>query len=89
MQAARWLQLSALKGEYHAQALLGSILFKGELVPRQAAFGLFWLIVAKDSATGPDDRWITDEYARAIAKATDGDRKQAYRHLQRWLSTRP
>ena len=55
MQAARWLRLAANKGEYRAQALLGAMLFKGEEVPRQAALGLFWLIVAKEGA-GADDR---------------------------------
>ena len=33
IQAARWLRLSANKGEHRAQALLGGMLFKGEQVP--------------------------------------------------------
>ena len=41
IQAARWLRLSANKGDHRAQALLGSMLFKGEEVSRQAALGLF------------------------------------------------
>lgn len=89
VQAARWLRLSALKGEYRAQALLGSTLFKGDGIPRQAALGLFWLIVAKDSATGADDSWISDAYAEAFSRATDADRALAYRHLENWLKTRP
>src|SRR5262249_27393251 len=56
IQAARWLRLSANKGDHRAQALLGSMLFKGEQVSLQAALGLFWLIVAKDAA-GPDEAW--------------------------------
>ena len=36
-----------------AQALLGSMLFKGEDVSRQAALGLFWLIVATDARGFP------------------------------------
>jgi len=89
MQAARWLRLSALKGEYRAQALLGSMLFKGEDVPRQAAQGLFWLIVAKDSATAPDDHWITEAYAQAFAQATDNEHAIAYKYLENWLKSRP
>src|SRR6476469_849494 len=42
-QAARWLGLSAHKGQNQAQALLGAMLFSGEHVPRQAARGLMWL----------------------------------------------
>jgi TPR repeat protein len=46
VQAARWFRLAATKGHRHAQAVLGAMLFKGEEVSRQAALGLFWLIVA-------------------------------------------
>src|SRR5437588_7230805 len=47
-EAARWLSLAAEKGDPRAQALLGEMLFKGREMPRQAARGLFWLIIAKD-----------------------------------------
>ncbi len=40
VQAARWLRLAANKGQRSAQAMLGSMLFKGEGVARQAAMGL-------------------------------------------------
>src|SRR5260370_34872280 len=66
IQAIRWLRLSANKGDHRAQALLGGMLFKGEDVSRQAALGLFWLIVAKD-AVGPAGTWLT----RALAQAND------------------
>jgi hypothetical protein len=87
MQAARWLSLAANKGEHRAQALLGDMLFKGEDVQRQAALGLFWLIVAKDSA-GPDEGWITETYSRALAQATDGERALAHKYLENWLKSR-
>ena len=73
IQAARWLRLSANKGDHRAQALLGDLLFKGEEVSRQAALGLFWLIIAKDGA-GPDEGWITDMYSK---RARPGQRKRA------------
>ncbi len=87
MQAARWLSLAANKGEHRAQAMLGDMLFKGEDVQRQAALGLFWLIVAKDSA-GPDEGWITETYSRALAQATDGERALAHKYLENWLKSR-
>ena len=86
--AARWLQLSAEKGDHRAQALLGSMLFKGEQVSKQAARGLFWLIVAKDAA-GPDEAWITDMYSTAVAKASDNERALARKYLEDWLKKRP
>ncbi len=87
IQAARWLQLAANKGEHRAQALLGGMLFKGQEVSRKAALGLFWLIVAKDSA-GADEGWITDTYKSAFAQATDEERALAYKYLENWLKTR-
>jgi TPR repeat protein len=83
----KWLGLAANKGQYQAQAALGAILFEGTEVARQAAMGLFWLTVAKDSA-GPGERWISDTYSRAFAKASDDERALAYQYLENWLRTR-
>jgi uncharacterized protein len=87
IQAARWLRLSANKGDHRAQALLGGMLFKGDEVSRQAALGLFWLIVAKDAA-GPDDTWITEMYTSALAQASEGERAMARKYLEDWLKNR-
>jgi exopolysaccharide production negative regulator len=87
IQAARWLRLSANKGDHRAQALLGGMLFKGEEVSRQAALGLFWLIVAKD-AVGPEETWITEMYTSALAQASDGERAMAHKYLEDWLKKR-
>jgi TPR repeat protein len=85
--AARWLRLSADKGDHRAQALLGGMLFKGEQVSRQAARGLFWLIIAKDSA-GSDEGWITDMYSSALAQANENERALAHKYLEDWLKNR-
>ena len=87
IQAARWLRLSANKGDHRAQALLGGMLFKGEDVSRQAALGLFWLIVAKDGAK-PDETWITDMYTSALAQANETERAMARKYLEDWLKSR-
>ncbi|MGA7487278.1 MAG: tetratricopeptide repeat protein [Xanthobacteraceae bacterium] len=86
-QAARWLRLSANKGDHRAQALLGDMLFKGDEVSRQAALGLFWLIIAKDAA-GPDEAWITDMYSSALAQASVSERALAHKYLEDWLKNR-
>lgn len=83
----RWLGLAAQKGQHQAQALLGQILFAGDLLPRQAARGLMWLTLARDSA-GPDEIWIRDSYAKAMAMASDDDRAMAVRMLQQWVQGR-
>jgi TPR repeat protein len=87
IQAARWLRLAANKDQHSAQALLGTMLFKGEDVVRQAPVGLFWLTVAKDGA-GPDEPWITEAYAEAAARASNEERALAYRYLENWLRKR-
>ena len=87
IQAARWLRLSAEKGDHRAQALLGEMLFRGDQISRQAARGLFWLILAKDSA-GPDEGWITEMYSSAVAKANESDRTLAHKYLEDWLKRR-
>jgi len=86
-QAARWLGLAAHKGQYQAQALLGHMLFKGEFVGRQAARGLMWLMVARDSA-GPDEKWINDLYEAAVRVATEDERAMAMIELERHLKGR-
>jgi uncharacterized protein len=92
IQAARWLRLSANKGQHNAQALLGTMLFKGEDLSRQAAMGLFWLTVAKDGVAkdgaGPDDGWIAETYSSAFAQASDEERALAYKYLEDWVRTR-
>jgi TPR repeat protein len=84
---ARWLGLAAQKGQHQAQALLGEMLFNGEQMPRQAARGLMWLTLARDSA-GPDDIWIKESYNKAIAKASDEDRATALQMLEHWVQGR-
>ena len=82
--AARWLGLAAGKGHHQAQALLGQMLFNGDRVPRQAAKGLMWLLLAKENAT-PDETWIVEAYNRSFAKASEDDRAMAGQMLGRWV----
>jgi hypothetical protein len=83
-QAARWLQLAANKGHYQAQALLGTMLFKGEAVTRQAARGLMWLTLARDAAAA-QETWIADLHARAFKQASDEERATALAFIERWI----
>jgi TPR repeat protein len=84
---ARWLSQAAQKGQHQAQALLGQMLFNGDQLPRQAARGLMWLTLARDSAT-PDEAWIKDSYTKAIAMASDDDRAMALQMLEHWVQNR-
>lgn len=85
--AARWLAQAAQKGQYQAQALLGQMLFNGDVFQRQAARGLMWLTLARENA-GPDEIWIHELYTSALKRATEEDRAMAARLLERWVEGR-
>jgi TPR repeat protein len=84
---ARWLGLAAQKGQHQAQALLGQMLFSGDQLPRQAARGLMWLTLARESATA-DEAWIKDSYTKAMAKASEDERAMAFQMLEHWVQGR-
>ena len=67
--------------------MLGAMLFSGEYVPRQAARGLMWLTLARDSATS-EEVWIKESYNRAITKASEDDRAMALQMLEHWVQGR-
>ncbi|GGD87068.1 hypothetical protein GCM10011390_02160 [Aureimonas endophytica] len=78
-QAARWLNLSAEKGNSGAQALLGHLLFDGDQidVDPEPVRGLALLTMALRNA-GPGDRdWIRQMQEEAFSLATEGDRRTA------------
>ena len=85
--AARWFGLSAHKGLCKAQAMLGAMLFTGDNIPRQAARGLMWLTLAKDSADSGDQAWINRLYDNAFRQSTEDERAMAALYLKRWLET--
>lgn len=80
----RWLSLAVQKNHYQAQALMGQLMFNGDQLPRQAAKGLMYLTLARDSA-GPGDAWIRESYASAMKKASENDRAMALQLLERWV----
>jgi len=85
-QAARWLKLAADKGQYQAQALLGTTLFNGQALPRQVPRGLMYLTLARDAA--PQEKWVADLHAAAFQQATDDERALALSYLEAWLKGR-
>lgn len=87
--AARWFRLSADKGQHQAQALLGHLLYTGELLPRQAAWGLMYLTLARDGAKEPADNWIVELYDRAFAHAEPEEREMARTYLEKYLASVP
>lgn len=89
-QSVNWLELAARKGHPQAQALLGRLMFNGESgVSGQRPRGLMYLTLARDSVAGaPTEQWIVDLHAKALAAASEDDRKAAVSMLEGYLRDR-
>ena len=89
-QGVNWLELSARKGHPQAQALLGRMMFDGEAGgAAQRARGLMYLTLARDAVSGAgSEQWIVDSHARALASASEADRKAAVALLEGYLRER-
>jgi hypothetical protein len=90
-QGMNWLDLAARKGHPQAQALLGQMMFDGEVGGgvAQRSRGLMYLTLARESASGaPADQWIVDLHAKALASASEADRRAAVSLLENYLRNR-
>ena len=85
--AVKWFKSAADKGLRPAQAMLGTMLFKGQGVSRQAPLGLAWLTVAKDGAR-PEEAWISEAYRSAMAQATLDERALAPKYIEEIVKPR-
>ncbi len=89
-QGVNWLELAARKGHPQAQAVLGRLMFDGETGANgQRPRGLMYLTLARDAAGGAaNEQWIVDLHAKALATASDADRKAAVAMLEDYLRER-
>ena len=77
---------AAKKGHGPSRALLGHMMFKGEVGKRQPELGLMWMGLARQSAeqSGAEDaQWIIDLHDKAIAQSSEEERKGANGFLNR------
>jgi TPR repeat protein len=77
--AANWLAMAARKQHAGAQAILGELLWRGEVVSHKEARGLALLTLANENSAsgGADAEWIGQLYQQAFAHADNATRKQA------------
>ncbi len=90
-QGMSWLELAARKGHPQAQAVLGGLMYSGEAGggATQKARGLMYLTLARDAvAGGAGEQWIIDAQAKALASASEADRKAAVALLEDYLRAR-
>lgn len=86
-RAVKWLNHAANKRHFEAQAMLGRILFDGELGRSERASGLMWLIVAYDGP-GANVSWIAELHESAFKQASAKERADALVLLERWVEGR-
>ncbi len=89
-QSVNWLELAARKGHAQAQAVLGRLMFDGEIGgAAQKPRGLMYLTLARDAVSGnAGEQWIVDLQAKALAAADERDRKAAVSMLEDYLRER-
>jgi uncharacterized protein len=89
-QGVRWLYQAAIKGQYEAQAKFGSLLFAGmgQVIPRDAAKGLMWLKIAKDTAPRAAADSIAEIYGAAAKLASDEEQAAASAYYEQWRRSR-
>lgn len=86
-RAVRWLNLAAQKNHAPSRALLGHMMFKGEFVHKAPAKGLMLMALARATAlesNDPSQQWMIDLYDKAVAGASDEERKQAAMLFDAW-----
>jgi len=89
-QSVNWLELAARKGHPQAQAVLGGLMFSGEVGAGQKARGLMYLTLARDAVAGSGvtDQWIIESHAKAVSAANETDRRTAVALLEDYLRER-
>jgi uncharacterized protein len=89
-QGVSWLDLAARKGHVQAEALLGQLMFTGVAGGMgQRPRGLMYLTLAREAASGSSsDQWIIDSHDKALASASEAERKAAVVMLESYLKHR-
>jgi hypothetical protein len=65
------------------------MIFKGEGVKRRPELGLMWMNLARQSAEQSGEaeaQWMIDLHEKALAEASEDERKGALGFLDRWLN---
>jgi len=83
-----WLDLAARKGHAPAQALLGEMMFNGEAGGRATSARLMYLTWLANRRATPRDQGIIDLHAKALASASEADRRAAVAMLENYLRHR-
>ena len=84
-RAVGWLNNATKKKHAPSQALLGQLLWEGELVRKQQIKALALLTMAQENAGAQDSEWINELHKTIIATADLKTRKGAKTAVARWV----
>jgi TPR repeat protein len=81
-----WLYNAARKDYAPAQALLGQILWEGQIVEKRQMRALVLLTLAQENASPQDSEWISGIYKTVVAGSQPQDVSRAKKAVARWVS---
>jgi TPR repeat protein len=84
-RAVGWLNNAARKRYAPAQALLGQLLWQGEIVKKRQVKALALLTLAQENASPQDADWISELYDTVTAEANPNDMRRAEAVADRWV----
>ena len=84
-RAISWLNNAAKKKHAPSQALLGQLLWDGDLVPKRQIKALALLIMAQKNAGPRDSEWINELHKTIVAASDLKTRKGAKTAVARWV----
>ncbi len=84
-RAISWLNNAAKKKHAPSQALLGQLLWEGDLVPKRQIKALALLIMAQKNAAPRDSEWINELHKTIVAASDLKTRNGAKTAVARWV----
>ncbi|CAN5554546.1 hypothetical protein BH10PSE7_BH10PSE7_37300 [soil metagenome] len=88
-QALRWLMTSARKRYAPAEALLGDLYWKGDVVERDRTRAIMWYILAKETTRPADSPGVYDRLDDMLAQSTEEERLEAEARATVWSDRYP
>ena len=88
-QGLRWLLAAAKKRYAPAEAALGDLYWKGEIVQRDRTRAIMWYLLARSSTRPGDQPEIYDRLDKMLAETTEAERLEAEARATVWSDQYP
>jgi len=83
-ETLRWTRQAAERGVWAAQFYLGSLLWEGNVVPRDRVAALTWFHLAADTPDGNDRQAALETLHRLSAQLTQAEDDEVARRARAW-----